>query len=103
MLRRIAFLVGPGLIVGLILFALAVSVGMGGGDAGFGKHQLLLFSSMPLSMLVGDSAYQLKSATSGSAAWNLIDLIMVLVNWSLLSAVVMSLVRVVRRSGRSTL
>lgn len=97
MLRRIAVLITPGLLVGLILFGSAMVVGAGGGDAGFGKHQLLLFSSMPLSLLAGDAVYQLKTATSSSMTWNAIDLVLVLLNWSLISLVIMSLVGLARR------
>jgi hypothetical protein len=99
MLRRAAILMGPGLIIGLILFTLATVAGASGGDGGFGKHQMLFFSGMPLSLLIGDAAYAMKTAIPGSAAWNTIDLILLLLNWALISLAVMTLLRLVSRSG----
>lgn len=101
MRRKLLILLGPGLVIGVILCIIAVVIGsLKSGDATMAKYEVLGVASTPLSSVLGDAAYHAKERTAQGALWGVIDYGQVLVNWMLLSLVVVGSIMLLRR-GRT--
>lgn len=98
-MRRLLVFLGPGIVVGAALCLLAFIVGsLKNGDSTIAQYEILGMASRPLSSVLGDAAYRAKEHTTSGVLWSVIDYGQVLLNWMLLSLVIVGSFRLLRRS-----
>ncbi len=101
--NRTLLIVGPGLLIGTVLCLIAAAAGRmhgGSGDSVMAKHELLGMASYPLSAAIGTAPYHAKERTQNRVVWGLVDYGPVVLNWAILSTVVVGSVVLVRNAGR---
>lgn len=103
MWRKLAWAVGPGLIVGAAVaitaaVARARASGASTGDAMMGAQVLLDYGAMPLSLLTRRPVQALLEATCCGVLSSAVEYGHVILNWAIISLLVATLWRALRRA-----